>query len=145
MRALTLFQPWAQLIADGQKTFETRSWSTSYRGPIAIHAGRTIDREHAIDCGYQPDALPRGAIVAVADLVGMVHTEEAERLFRDTMPAAMAARELSHGDYGPGRWAWELRDVRSVPSLPIGGQRGLWDVPDAVVIELNILTGRAGR
>ena len=38
-RALTLHQPWASLIAIGAKTMETRSWSTSYRGPLAIHAG----------------------------------------------------------------------------------------------------------
>ena len=40
MKALTLHQPWASLIAVGAKTIETRSWSTKYRGPIAIHAGR---------------------------------------------------------------------------------------------------------
>ncbi len=39
MKALTIRQPWASLIAHGVKTIETRSWKTSYRGPIAIHAG----------------------------------------------------------------------------------------------------------
>lgn len=39
MRALTIRQPWATLIATGAKTIETRSWSTKYRGPLAIHAG----------------------------------------------------------------------------------------------------------
>lgn len=38
MKALTIWQPWASLLADGEKRFETRSWATSYRGPIAIHA-----------------------------------------------------------------------------------------------------------
>jgi hypothetical protein len=38
MKALTLHQPWASLIAEGVKTIETRSWSTKYRGPLAIHA-----------------------------------------------------------------------------------------------------------
>lgn len=41
MRALTLHQPWASLVALGVKTIETRSWSTKYRGPLAIHAGTT--------------------------------------------------------------------------------------------------------
>lgn len=46
MKALTLHQPWASLIALGVKTVETRSWSTRYRGPLAIHAGakRPVDR-----------------------------------------------------------------------------------------------------
>ena len=39
MKALTIRQPWASLIAAGVKTIETRSWSTRYRGPLAIHAG----------------------------------------------------------------------------------------------------------
>lgn len=38
MKALTIWQPWASLLACGGKRFETRSWATSYRGPIAIHA-----------------------------------------------------------------------------------------------------------
>lgn len=41
MKALTVRQPWASLIALGVKTVETRSWSTKYRGPLAIHAGMT--------------------------------------------------------------------------------------------------------
>lgn len=40
MKALTIRQPWASLIALGVKTIETRSWSTSYRGPLAIHAAK---------------------------------------------------------------------------------------------------------
>lgn len=40
MKALTIRQPWASLIAAGVKTIETRSWSTRYRGPLAIHAGK---------------------------------------------------------------------------------------------------------
>lgn len=38
MKAITLHQPWATLISLGVKSIETRSWSTSYRGPLAIHA-----------------------------------------------------------------------------------------------------------
>ena len=48
MKALTIWQPWASLLVSGQKKYETRSWATDYRGPIAIHAAmrpvrRTID------------------------------------------------------------------------------------------------------
>ena len=42
MKALTIRQPWASLIAAGVKTIETRSWSTKYRGPLAIHAGLSL-------------------------------------------------------------------------------------------------------
>lgn len=39
MKAITILQPWASLIACGAKQYETRSWKTNYRGKIAIHAG----------------------------------------------------------------------------------------------------------
>lgn len=42
MRALTLHQPWASLVAVGVKTIETRGWSTTYRGPLLIHAAKTM-------------------------------------------------------------------------------------------------------
>lgn len=38
MKAISLWQPWASLVALGVKTIETRSWSTKYRGPLTIHA-----------------------------------------------------------------------------------------------------------
>jgi len=40
MKAITLWQPWASLIACGAKKYETRSWYTNYRGKIAIHASK---------------------------------------------------------------------------------------------------------
>jgi activating signal cointegrator 1 len=84
IKALTLRQPWASLVAEGVKTIETRSWCTSHRGRIAIHAGqRYHDGEWNLDLGRAthricggferyPDALPRGAIIASAVLVDCV-------------------------------------------------------------------------
>lgn len=58
MKAITLTQPWATLVAIGAKRIETRSWATSYRGPLAIHAakgfGKGGAREHKALCGTEP-------------------------------------------------------------------------------------------
>lgn len=148
MRALTLTQPWASLIADGRKTFETRSRRPPFVGQhIAIHAARpdTLDAGYAIECGYEPRALACGAIIAVARLEGFVPSERAVGLIEDTMPAARAAEELRHGDYRPGRFAWELADVRRVPAVAIRGALGLWEVPETVAIQLRLDSGLAGR
>jgi activating signal cointegrator 1 len=97
LKALSLYQPWASLVALGVKTIETRSWSTSYRGPLAIHAGRHVARMDeafsawtALPLGiyeatrstenpsrFPPgeqvrDPLPLGAIVATCTLVDVV-------------------------------------------------------------------------
>jgi len=94
MKAITVYQPWAQLLAIGAKKYETRGWATQYRGPIAIHAGmksfdKTLDelflriegvtaaemnfldaiRRHFPDDPFL-EYFPYGAIIATAELVG---------------------------------------------------------------------------
>lgn len=86
MKAITIRQPWASLIATGDKLYETRTWATKYRGPIAIHAGKQMDNdafmflvsplatiEHLKACGIKPDNLTLGAVIAIADLVNVWH------------------------------------------------------------------------
>lgn len=90
MKAVTVWQPWASLLAIGAKNYETRGWATSYRGPIAIHAagkpvhesltGLLLGAEAytaviAALAGYyrqgHPSDLPTGAIIATAELVNV--------------------------------------------------------------------------
>ena len=89
MKTLTVRQPWASLIAAGVKTIETRSWSTKYRGPLAIHAGLSFHPFHdaharLVSAGVAPmdalvacssrrtDIVPRGAVVATCTLADVV-------------------------------------------------------------------------
>jgi hypothetical protein len=77
MKAITIHQPWATLIALGEKRFETRSWSTKYRDSIAIHAAKKVDKEICLlepfrsvlaKHEYTADNLPTGVVVATAKL-----------------------------------------------------------------------------
>ncbi len=43
MKALSVRQPWAWLIASGIKDVENRSWKTNFRGRVYIHAGAKFD------------------------------------------------------------------------------------------------------
>ena len=45
MKALTIKQPFATLIAKGDKHYEFRSWKTNYRGEILIHAGKSVEEK----------------------------------------------------------------------------------------------------
>ena len=160
MKALTIFQPWASAIAIGAKRIETRSWSTSYRGPIAIHAGkRRITRElrdlqenslvwQAVFWRWTDryeDALPFGTFVAVADLVGCCRTEDLVDLvdepdFWDVRQAPGCQSYLHWyeddlGNYSPGRYGWILDNVRPLAEpIPYRGQQGLWSVPEGVLL-----------
>lgn len=63
MKAITLWQPWASLVAIGAKTIETRSWATKYRGPLAIHAAARLTA-----IGYRTGAY---TVVSDADLAAI--------------------------------------------------------------------------
>lgn len=139
MKAITILQPWASLIACGAKRIETRSWATKYRGPIAIHAGKALpsnDRQIIADTLYEKQLfhLPLGAVIASADFVDCVRIDviNAEKI--EAATAARLAnfqwifgREFAFGDYTPGRYAWILDNVRRIDPIPAKGQQGLWN------------------
>jgi hypothetical protein len=145
MKALSLTQPWATLIAIGAKRIETRSWATPYRGILAIHAATAMPpdcREFAyadpagkvltdagILLGGDCAALPRGAIVAVAHLVQVWPTRGFwdRNSVRDLPPAT---HEEDFGDYAEGRYGWLLTDVVPLSTpIPCKGALGVWEVP----------------
>lgn len=80
--AITLHRPWAELVLLGGKDVENRTWTTSYRGSLYIHAGKAWDsRAHrvAVQAGadgcvsWEKDEHQRGIIGAV-DLVDVCDT-----------------------------------------------------------------------
>lgn len=145
MKAISIWQPWATLIAIGAKRMETRSWSTTYRGPLAIHASKKwtpelarLATEHPFRQHLIGHDLPRGAIVAVAELVAVYQVGHGFIWSDGTPKVCMPmpeVRELLFGDFSPGRYAWVLDKVRmlSKPILASGAQGlfGLLGLPAA--------------
>ena len=66
IKALTVRQPWAELILRGRKPFELRTWRTKYRGPLVIHAAVKIDSSDARLFGLDPEKLTTSAFVGFA-------------------------------------------------------------------------------
>ena len=134
MKALTIKQPWLYAITDLDKRIENRTW----RPPdfvigqtIALHASKADDPN-----GYSaiqkvkrialPAALPRGAIVATARVVGWLHEDNHFQL-GETDPDDI---DLSEWFFGP--FGWILKDVQKLPQpIPFRGALGLWDVLEA--------------
>lgn len=134
MKALTLTQPWASLVAIGAKQIETRSWRTPYRGPLAIHAAKGWTkadvalffeapfREPLTAAGYKfYSQLPRGAVIATCRLIDCRPTEI-------IVPSINGTAEVIFGNYELGRWAWLLADIQKLPEpIPARGALSLWD------------------
>lgn len=72
MKALSILQPWAWLIANGHKDIENRVWSTRYRGPFLIHAGKRWGREQKDDLERVRAQFPHLALPDQFDLGGLV-------------------------------------------------------------------------
>lgn len=102
MKALSVKQPWANLIASGAKTIETRTWYTPYRGPLVIVSSR------------QPNIAPAGCAVCLCELV-------------DCRPLTRADEPAAHCKWYDG-FAWVLSDIRPIEPVPVRGQLGIYDV-----------------
>ena len=146
MKTLTLYQPWASLIAYGVKTIETRSWAPPQGlvgQRIAIHAGKRVERDSlnfgtckAIEKIYGPEwwrDIPVGVVLCTAVLTEAWRVVSFSGGYFQTRFSVLGkedqrARIDPYGDFGWGRWLWFLHDV--IPySSPITavGRMGLWD------------------
>jgi len=154
MKAISILQPWASLVAVGAKKIETRSWATKYRGPLAVHASARMSRKQKKVCWTNPffkiletaglmerevdgkhlNLLPVGAIIATCSLVDCVKIVGRTSVEGRIVAAQLENRqvvegdELVFGDYTPGRFAWILEDVQPLPEpIPTKGMLGLWE------------------
>ena len=144
MKALTLTQPWATLVAIGAKRIETRSWNTNYRGPLAIHAAKGFPKWAEALCHEEPfrsalansDFLPLGGVLATCNLVSVipvVRFQKSPVLELDGPDGRqyhyeLTKTEMQFGDYSPGRYAWLLDGVRCLDGVETArGALGLWE------------------
>lgn len=133
MRTLTVQQPHAGLIADRLKWVENRSWYTSYRGPLAIHAGkgtRYLSRREL-------EEYPTGVIIAKCNLIGCLSLENATRLeHQGSIP--IHAREMRWGlkelweflehEYTEGPYCLILADIKKLEvPVPAVGRQKFWN------------------
>ena len=76
MKAITIKQPFASLIAAGIKEYEFRTWKTKYRGDILIHAGKGIDKEAMKRYEHLNLEYPSGKIIAKATITDCVYVDK---------------------------------------------------------------------
>jgi activating signal cointegrator 1 len=125
MRCLTVKQPYASAIAYGVKRYEVRTWQTSYRGPLVIHAGAGS----VFFPGIRPDFYARRsqfvAICTLSDCLRVTRRKKSSATLADG--TEICDLELDLGGFYSGDYAWQLSDVQPLETnVRITGRLSLW-------------------
>lgn len=149
MKAISLWQPWASAMFPpvSLKRIETRSWPTSHRGMLAIHAAKkqskelerffdanNIDRVHG---GTSPFGmitgsfydLPFGAIIGFGNLVECFQINELNLNQMPQYRTLLNSNEQAWGNYDLGRFAWVFENLTRLDRpVPWRGAQGFFEV-----------------
>jgi hypothetical protein len=103
-KAISLKQPWANLVASGKKTIETRKWTTSYRGELVICSSR------------KPQITPAGYALCTAELYHITPMKKDHE--------KKACIKLYRGAF-----SWFLRNIHPIkPLIAVKGKLGVFDL-----------------
>lgn len=125
MKAITIKQPFASLIAAGLKEYEFRTWKTAYRGGLLIHAGKTIDKEAMKKFERLGLSYPLGCIIAKASLTDCVKVTDdvrAELRRKNALVYSGTTENLQWDGYG-----FKLENIQRMEPVPASGMLGLWE------------------
>ncbi len=132
MKGLSVKQPFASLIAAGQKTIETRSRKTEHRGRLLICASKEPHKGVVL----LPLATPTWSACPLAMRLYPAFQKFGVALcvvnLIDCRPMTPADEAAACCQYYEGAWAWVLDNVRPVEQVPVRGQLGLFEVPDGL-------------
>jgi hypothetical protein len=135
VRCISLWQPWASLMACGAKFIETRHWPTSVRGAVCIHASKTtqgivecleIDPDHmaamekalGLPIHQWEKKLPLGQIIAEGSLTGCLDSQIALTRHPDQAP---------FGNFAPGRYGHVYQNLRPIGPFHYRGAQGFFN------------------
>ena len=128
MKVLSIKEPFATLIKEKKKSIETRSWKTSYRGELYIHASiskvpEKLKEREAIKEVLEEFPLNYGHIICKCNLVDCVYmTKEYVEYMKEN------SSEYPYGEYKEGRYGWVLEDVVPLEKpIPAKGNLNIWN------------------
>jgi hypothetical protein len=146
MKALTLKQPWASLVAKAFKTIELRTTRTKYRGKLAIHAGKTFDYYALYGAGVihpfnkvytgNEHLMPTGAILAICELYDVIEFTGNTALFRKFKDQHCYPWTINKDTklYG-----WRLQAIRILKyPVPCRGMPGMFNLNEKEIFKDQI-------
>lgn len=125
MKAITIKQPWATLIAEGYKEYEFRTWKTKYRGDILIHAGKGIDKKAMTRFKNLNLEYPVGQIIAKATITDCIYVDEefAQKMYKKDPDVY---KGLINKDDWDG-YGFKLENIEKLNPIEVNGKLSLWD------------------
>jgi ASCH domain len=132
--ALSIKQPWVDLILRGEKTIEVRERPVNHKGPILVHASRTLDWKSIELFGYSDiSSLPRGGLVAVAEVVDCIaFTRES---WRELMPR----HRVVHPPVREPLYGMVLGSVFPLSrKIPCVGKPGIFRIPERIQVSTRL-------
>ena len=126
---LSIRQPWVELVLQGRKTIEVRTWSTTHRGTLWLQAGKQIDEDACIVHGISAKGLPTMALVGRVTLMDCFPFDEASWV-------ALEQAHLNLRPFSPRFIGWKLEKPVRIDPRKLQGQLGLMKLPDTLVSEV---------
>jgi hypothetical protein len=117
MKALSLKQPFAELVISGKKKIELRKWNTNFRGEFLIHASKISDFVSMKKFGYEN--LPNGCIIGKATIKDVKHYKNSEEFNRD--------KDLHLADESWGDHGFIIENPKRMKEIPCKGSLNFWN------------------
>lgn len=124
MKCLTICEPYASAFVAGPKNVENRSWPTTHRGWLLVHASWSkvwqgswwIDGCHRLWPAGAERTFHYGCLIGIVRITDCAHPDESN-------------------PWASGPWCWRRDSARLefVKPVPWRGRQRLFDVPDDVV------------
>ena len=126
MKVLTVKEPWASLIINGYKKYEFRSWKTSFRGKVLIHAGKSVEKNNlALFNDYNLD-------YSFGYIIGEVELEDCILIDDKIQEELERSNKLVYGrSKHVGLYAWKLGNIvkyKKKDRIKVNGKLGLWNL-----------------
>lgn len=120
MKALSLKQPWAELVVSGKKTIEIRKWNTKHRGEFLVHASLNTNKQAEKEHGFQN--LPTGCIIGKAVLLDVKKYQTQKEFEKD------ADKHLAKSWWHPKAHGFILKNAQRLPIKQLKGQLNFFEV-----------------
>lgn len=129
MKVISIKQPYASLIAYGYKEYEFRTWKTKYRGPIYIHATKSIDKKALEKYKKLNLEYKTGCIIAKANITDCLEINDVFRNHikqKNKYPFVYDNVLITDKN----KYAFKIEDVEIVTPIYKKGQLGIWNIDE---------------